>query len=163
MNFGSLGSLAQHLASHVVADLHSAQKGLAKAAELIEQTAKQEIGHYQDAAGPFPEWESLAPETEEEKARLGYPLDAPLLRTGAMRDSIKHEVRPLEAIIGATDPKMAFHEFGTSRGVPPRPVLGPALYRNLEKVKHLVGYAAVAGMVGEDPIHPSLGYEHTIE
>lgn len=158
MEFGSLGDLAAHMMSDTVAELRHVQRGLEVSAVIIEKTAKGEIGEYQDAIGPFQDWAPLADSTEAEKARLGYPVDAPLLRTGDMRDSIKHEVGEFEAIIGSTDPKMVYHEFGTTK-MPPRPVIGPALFRNLEKVQELIGNAAVSGFVGGDPIHPSLGYE----
>lgn len=161
MHFGSLADLAQHMLSETVQELHGAQRGLEQAAVLIEQTAKAEIGEYQDAVGPFEAWAPLAESTEADKAAKGYPPDAPLLRKGDLRESIQHEVKPLEAIIGSIDPVMVFHEFGTSK-MPARPVLGPALHRNEEKIKKLVGHAAAAGLVGEDPIHESLGYDREI-
>jgi HK97 gp10 family phage protein len=158
--FDSLGALAQHLVSETVGGLSQIKHGLELSAELIEKTAKEEIGEYQDAVAMFPAWAPLAASTEADKARKGYPPNSPLLRTGDMRDSIQHEVGEWEATIGATDPKMVFHEFGTQK-MPPRPVIGPALYRNIEQVQKLIGNAAVAGFVGGDPINPGLGY--TIE
>lgn len=158
MEFGSLGDLAHHMMSDTVAELRHVQRGLELSAVIIEKTAKNEIGEYQDAIGPFQDWAPLADSTEAEKGRLGYPLDAPLLRTGEMRDSIKHEVGEWEATVGSIDPTMIYHEFGTSK-MPPRSVIGPALYRNLDKVHKLIGNAAVSGFVGGDPIHSSLGYE----
>lgn len=160
MEFASLADLAGHLASGAVAELRGAQHGLKRAAEIIEATARAEIGEYQKEIGPFAAWEQLSPATEADKAAHGYRLDAPLERTGEMRDSMRHEVHPGEAIIGSTDPTMVYHEFGTSK-MSARAVLGPALFRNIEKVQQLVGHAAAAGMVGEDPIHPSLGYDIT--
>jgi hypothetical protein len=38
---------------------------------------------------------------------------------------------------------MVFHEFGTSK-MPPRPVLGPAAFRNKLAIQRLVGEAALA-------------------
>jgi len=132
--------------------------GLEKVAVKIETTAKDEIGHYQDAVGPFPAWPLLADSTEERKAALGYPLDSPLYATGEMQDSIGHETQGLEALIGATDEKMVFHEFGT-KNMPARPVLGPAAYTNKPAIELLVGAAVVAGFVGGDRIHEALGYD----
>jgi HK97 gp10 family phage protein len=160
MEFGSLEALAHHLTSETVGGLSQIKRGLELSAELIEETAKSEIGEYQDEVAMFPAWAALAASTEADKASKGYPPNSPLLRTGEMRDSIQHEVGEWEATIGATDPKMVFHEFGTQK-MPPRPVIGPALYRNLEKIQRLIGNAAVAGFVGGDPINPGLGY--TIE
>jgi HK97 gp10 family phage protein len=74
-----------------------------------------------------------------------------------MRESISHQVSGLEAALGSTDPKMVYHEFGTSK-MPPRPVFGPAAFRNKEKIKTIIGEAVVTGLIGGSPIHPSLGY-----
>jgi HK97 gp10 family phage protein len=161
MEFNSLGSLALHFLALEVAELKSLHDGLEKCAVRIEKTAKEEIGHYQSGIGPFAAWTDLAESTESEKARKGYPADAPLLATGEMRDSISHEMRGLEAIIGSKDPKMVYHEFGTPK-MPARPVVGPALYANKEFIKKTIGHAAVSGLIGGQPIHASLGYDGEI-
>jgi phage gpG-like protein len=158
MEFDSMADLAHHLMQETVGGLTQVKKGLEAAAVLLEETAKEEIGHYQEAIGPFDSWAPLAESTEARKAAKGYPPDSPLLATGAMRDSITHETESWEATVGSTDPKMVYHEFGTAR-IPPRPVLGTALYKKLAKVQKLIGNAAVSGFVGGDPIHPSLGYD----
>jgi HK97 gp10 family phage protein len=160
--FGSLGAFAEHLIVREIATLEALHAGLEKVAWLIEGTAKAEIGTYQPEAGPFPAWADLADATEAEKARLGFPVDAPLLRTGEMRESITHQVAGLEAAIGSNEDKMIYHEFGTSR-IPPRPVLGPAAFRNKEKIRAIIGEAVVTGLIGGSPIHPSLGYDFPIK
>ncbi len=134
-------------------------KGLEEAAKKVEQTAKDEIGFYQSAIGPFPAWDELAESTEEQKAHHGYPSNAPLEATGEMRDSIKHECEGLEAIIGSDDEKLPWHEFGTDR-MPPRPVLGSALERNKEFIVRIIGRYTVSAFVGGSRVHPSLGYDH---
>lgn len=144
----SLAALAHHFESEMVAELGGVKRGLEKAAKLIEETAQDEIGTYQGAIGPYPEWASLADSTEQEKTRLGYPANAPLLRTGDLRESIVHEVGEWEATVGSTDPVMTYHEFGTDK-MPPRPVIGPALYRNLDAVQQLVGDFAYEIISGE--------------
>lgn len=154
---GFLGA-ALHFAALDVAIHERMKEGLSVVAQRIEDTARAEIGHYQDAIGPFPEWDPLAQSTEEDKARLGYPLDAPLLRTGETRDSFSHQVDGLEAVIGSTDEKLVFHELGTSK-IPPRPVLGPAVERNGKFIKRIIGRAVVSGFVGGSSIHASLGYD----
>jgi HK97 gp10 family phage protein len=136
-----------HLAAIEVAVKVQAHKGLERAALLVEKTAKAEIGHYQDAVGPFPAWAELAESTEAQKARMGYRAGAPLEASGAMRDDISHEIDGDEAAIGSPDDTMVYHEFGTSK-MPPRPVLGPAVYRNKEKIQKILGQALVAGLMG---------------
>ncbi|MHA3052531.1 phage virion morphogenesis protein [Acinetobacter sp. ANC 4640] len=139
--------MAVHFAALELAQIKSLEHGLKVCAERIEQTAKEEIGHYQNAIGPYPAWSPLAESTEEQKAKKGYPANSPLLASGEMQKSIKHEVSGLEAIVGATDKKMVYHEFGTVR-IPPRPVIGPAAYRNKEFILKTIGEAAVTGIVG---------------
>lgn len=149
---------AMHLVTLAAAEHIAMQKGLKKAAILIEKTAKGEFGVYQPEAGPFQDWEQLAESTKEQRVKQGYTENDPLLRTGKLRDSISHEVRGLEAQIGSTDDVMVYQEFGTAN-IPPRPVLGPAAYRNKEKIKKILGKAAVEGLIGGERIHQSLGYD----
>lgn len=78
-----------------------------------------------------PEWPALAASTVREKRRLGFvgrvsPTD-PLLRTGAMRSSIRGEGDAMVATVRANAPAK-WQEQGTSNGhVPARPFIGPAL------------------------------------
>lgn len=139
--FQSIGAFADHLATlslGMEAELH---RGLDKAAAAVEATAKSEFGEYQAAVGPYPEWEQLAESTQQERERLGYTPNDPLLRSGELRDSVGREVRHMEAVIGSRSPVMFYQELGTPR-IPPRPVLGPALIRSEEAIKH-----ALAGVL----------------
>jgi phage gpG-like protein len=147
MEFGDLAKMAAHFAALEVAEIKSLEHGLKVCAERIEQTAKEEIGHYQSAVGPYVAWSPLAESTEEQKAKKGYPANSPLLASGEMQKSIQHEVSALTAIIGSTDKKMVYHEFGTVR-IPPRPVMGPAAYRNKDFILETIGHAVVSGIVG---------------
>ncbi len=146
MQFESMAALATYLAGmggFLKTVEHSA---LENAAILVEKTAKEEIGVQQPAWGPFEAWQPLADSTEAQKAQKGYPADAPLLATGDLQKSIGHQVDGNTAIIGSTDPVMVFHEFGTEK-MPPRPVLGPALFRNKEAIVELIGEGVVEGIV----------------
>jgi hypothetical protein len=161
MDFKDLGSLALHMATAEVALLASLNHGLEKCAVKIEATAKDEIGFYQSGIGPFPAWATLADATEASKSLAGYPMDAPLLATGEMRNSITHTTNALEAVIGSTDEKMFYHEFGTLK-MPARPVLGPAVLRNKEYIRRVLGAATVGGLIGGIGIHKALGYDATL-
>jgi HK97 gp10 family phage protein len=156
-HFDSLGDMAAHLLAASTAEALALQQGLRAAAVEVEKTAKGEIGTYQKAVGPFPEWAPLADSTEDRKARMGYPADSPLLATGEMQESITHEVEGLVAVVGTPDQKALYHELGTAR-MPPRPVLGPALMHNQERIEKLIGEAAVAGILGGAITDPTLGY-----
>lgn len=157
-DFKSFGALAAHLVSIKLAEAVALHKGLEIVAESIEATAKDKIGEYQADIGPFPAWADLEDATEKEKERLGYPLDAPLLRRGDLRDSIGREIEPLEFIVGSTDDVMIYQEMGTEH-IPPRPVLGPSAIENEKKIAALIGAATVAGLLGKSEIGSGIGYD----
>jgi hypothetical protein len=162
MNMLSMGEMALKLAQAEVGIHIAAREGLERVARKVEATAKAEIGVYQDGIGPFGAWPALAESTQEERSRLGYSPNDPLLRDGTLRDSIGHEVAELEAVIGSTSDIMFYQEFGTAR-IPPRPVLGPAAERNHEAILEILGGAVVEGLIGGSIIHHSLGYSSTVE
>ncbi len=155
--FSGFGEFARHLATIDAAVQVAEHQGLKKVAQLIEDTAKAEIGHYQSAVGPFPAWAPLAESTEAQKAAKGYPPGAPLLATGEMRDNISHQVDGDEAVIGSPDDRMVYHEFGTSK-MPPRPVLGPAVFSNKAKIEKIIGQAVVTGLLGGEVMSDGGGY-----
>lgn len=123
------------------------QGGLERVLVHIEENARNQVGHYQAAVGPFPAWAPLAASTEASKAAMGFPSDAPLLAAGAMLASFGHEVSGMEGVAGAKDPKAVFHETGTSR-MPPRPVWGPAAFNTRGDIEKILGHAAMGGIVG---------------
>ncbi len=136
------------------------EKGMKKVALKVEQTAKNQIGAYQKAIGPYPEWEELADVTRADRLRKGYTEDDPLLRSGELRDSIRHTVRGLEAEIGSDSDIAVYQELGTE-DIPPRPFLGPAVDHNHNAIKKILGGAVVKGLLngGSIPSHPEYDYE----
>ena len=147
-SFEDLASFALHLGAVDLAVRHQMRTGLEKALVIIETDAKEQIGHYQGPVPGFPAWAALAESTEAKKARSGAPAGAPLLEHGGLYASIGHTVESDEAgIVGATDPTMVFHEFGTSK-MPPRPVFGPAVVKNQEAIQKVLGHALAQGIVG---------------
>ncbi|MGC1030908.1 phage virion morphogenesis protein [Pantoea agglomerans] len=96
----------------------------------IEETAKEEIGVYQPAYGPFDAWAPLAESTKADRVRRGYSDDEPLLRSGELRESIQSEVVGLAAIVGTKSEIGLWQEVGTER-IPPRPFIGPAYIRRI--------------------------------
>lgn len=130
--------------------VHAEMTGTLEAAAVaVEREAKREIGHYQQAAGPFPKWRRLAPRTLRDKRRLGYaPPDRPLERTGDLRAKIEHKLTGLadpahmEAHIGANGVKAVVQEAGTQDGhVPARSFLGRAAVRMEERIIRALGEA----------------------
>jgi len=110
----------------------------------IEETAKEEIGVYQPAVGPFEAWAPLAASTKAERVRLGYTEDEPLLRSGQLRDSIESEVTGLAAIVGTKSEIGLWQEVGTDR-IPPRPFIGSAYGRKIDPLMDAIGQAISLG------------------
>ncbi len=108
------------------------KRGLDKGAQLIEYEARREIGAYQTSAGPFSAWPLLAPSTMADRVSKGFPADEPLLRTGALRNSIGRRVGTREAVIGSDLPIAVWQEFGTRR-IPARSFIGGATVRKAEE------------------------------
>ena len=138
------------------------ETALEKCAVLIEKDAKSQIGFYQQEVGPFQNWAELADSTEADKVRKGYETDAPLLRQGDLRDSIEHEVVGKEAVIGSKSDIAEYQEFGTPT-IPPRPFIGPAAFRNKDKIQKILGNAILEGITGGEAIHAALGYDMDIK
>ncbi|ADE12133.1 HK97-gp10 family putative phage morphogenesis protein [Sideroxydans lithotrophicus] len=147
----SFGGLAEMLVADNVRLVVNLETAMGFAAKVVQKDAQDRIGEYQAETGPFPAWEPLADSTEADKARKGFPLDAPLLRTGDMRDTIVTEHNALEAIIGSKDPVAKYQEFGTEH-IPPRPFLGPAAYDSRDKVHRIIGKTAAASIGGQPSI-----------
>lgn len=96
----------------------------------IEKDAKEIIGHYQRSdTGPFPEWEELAPSTKADRVSQGFTPNDPLLRTGELRNSIRHEVRGHSVAVGSDLDIAIYQEMGTAT-IPPRPFLRVAAFRS---------------------------------
>lgn len=146
MNFNHIGEMVAHLASMAAHETLELHHGLKKCAVAIEETAKSEIGHYQGDVAPFAGWVELADGTKADRVAQGFTENDPLLRTGALGDSISHQIEGLEAVIGSTSDVMVYQELGTDR-IPPRAVLGPAGIRNKDLIIKTLGHAAAKGLM----------------
>lgn len=158
--FTSLRQFGIHLDKLILTQASALSAGLEVIAKKIEKDAKDEIGHLQPAVGNFNAWAELAPRTKSEKELLGYKFNDeynPLLRTGEMRDSISHRVSGISATIGSTSDIMVYQELGTWV-IPPRPVLGPAAYKNTEFINKVIGKVTVMGLLGYELIPSELQY-----
>lgn len=130
-----------------IIEVQANKASLRQAAREVLADAREQIGAYQPAVGSYPAWEPLAESTEEEKARLGAPADAPLERFGELKKSFKSDPPTEDSILfGSDDPVMEFHEFGTVK-MPPRPALGPALLKRIDRVQQIFGANAVRAIV----------------
>lgn len=119
--------------------------GLEKVGQLAESIAAHIPGEYQ------PGWKPLAESTIEDKKDKGFAVPSPLKRTGDMAASYHKEVdmAELALVIGSKESKALWQEMGTSRGLPPRPVLEPALKRSLPYAADVFGEIAVSLLTGK--------------
>jgi len=147
--FKSIGAFAEYLATREVALHATLEVGLEVVAAKVQQTARAEIGVYQPEVGPFPAWAPLAEFTVNDRLAQGYSPDDPLLREGHLRESITHEVGPMEAVIGSDSDIAVYQELGTVK-IPPRPFLGPAVIHEEKFIKETLGAATVAAFAGEE-------------
>ena len=144
-SFTSLAHMAQHLATQPAHLLINLEHGLEKAAAKVEKRAKAKIGTYQDTDGAHGAWPELADSTKSDRVRKGFTENDPGLRNGAMRKSIKHKTKHLEASIGSNSDNLVWFELGTKKQ-PPRSVLGAALFEAMPEVLKIVGGATVSGI-----------------
>ena len=148
--FRGFAALAEHLIAVAATREMTIHHGLKAAAEHVEKTAKEEVGHYQPETGPFPAWAELADSTKADRVAKGFTENDPLLRSGELRDGYQHEVIGDTAVIGSESDVALWMETGTEKA-PPRPVLGAAAYNSREEVVNTVGRAAVQGLIGSMP------------
>jgi phage gpG-like protein len=147
MNIDGFGSMAAHLVRVAALGEEVAHHVTKVGAEAIEKDAKSRIGSYQDGGGGFPAWANLAESTVADRLRKGFTPDDPLLRTGELRDSIRHQVRGTTASIGTPDIVALYQEQGTSK-IPPRPFLGPAGWNSRHTLGPVAARTVIAWLSG---------------
>lgn len=102
---------------------------------VLESAAKEFLKRAKNAMGTYEYgWPPLAESTIARK-RAG---DTPLVETGEMQESGSYEIHADYVLIGFEDPKMHFHEFGTSH-VPPRPVIGGTIDHHGQEIADHMG------------------------
>jgi hypothetical protein len=111
---------------------------LEKACVIIETEAKSYPGEYQTG------WAPLAESTIARKATG----DSPLRETSEMAESYEHTVQGKSGFVGSDNDKAVWQELGTSRGIPPRSVLGLAAQQKGEEAAHAIGSELFTKMIG---------------
>jgi hypothetical protein len=146
--FASLLEAGIYVGTVLAAEVVNQARALDHAAAVVQTEAKAIIGHYQAAAGPFAPWAELADATKEQRVRLGFSENEPLLRTGEMRDSILRTVIDgSHAAVGSDNDKMVWQELGTPT-IPPRSALGIAAIHKIPQVAHILGQGVTEALVG---------------
>jgi len=146
MDLSALEFIAK-LGEMVIETEIATHEGLERAGQIVEREAKAEIGHYQEAAGPFQAWQELAESTKDDRVKHGYSENDPLLREGDLRDSIEHKVEGHTAYVGSDSPIAEYQELGTAH-IPPRSFLAGALIRKEREVVDEIGRNFVGALIG---------------
>ncbi len=125
---------------------------MARACAMVRREARDAIGHGEEAHGPFPAWPTLAAATQTQRAREGFAPDAPLLRSGALRDSIAVAITDsgrgmVEGVVGSTSEIAVYQELGTAR-IPPRSFLGASALLVADEVAGELGRGVAAVLAG---------------
>lgn len=125
--FEGLASFAHFLDERVVAMVPIGRLMVAEGTRVLARETRAAYGKHDLA--------ELAQATQDERVRLGYAPDDPLLRDGSLlRDSVEEETTANESRVGTSEPIAAYHEFGymnvrARKAVPPRSAFRNALVR----------------------------------
>src|ERR1700677_666786 len=125
--FRSFEQLARFAEDLSVVSIAAVQAGPVAAAEIVHKATVAKFGNYQEGSGSFEKWAPLADSTKEERVRLGFTEDDPLLRSGELRDSYEVLANGLEAGVGSSLGKAEGMELGDPiKNIPARSTLGLA-------------------------------------
>lgn len=137
----------------------AAKVALTKSAVRVRDDAVKKFGTYQPHVGPYPAWQMLTIQTVNRKMDHGGaggpdplighygPGEGNRVWPAHLRNTIEWEVSGLQAQVGTQDPIGVWQEFGTSRGIPPRPFLRPALWENLDAISADLKLAIAEGLM----------------
>lgn len=121
----TMNSFARFLEERVAVMVPVQLMATGEVARVLERKVKGTFGSHVMA--------DLSKATQEERERLGFTPNDPLLRDGELlRNSVESEFGPDFAAVGTAEEIQAYHEFGyvnarTGKAVPPRPVFKIAM------------------------------------
>jgi hypothetical protein len=140
--FSLLGFIS-HL-EHVEHNMHKIGPGIIRqACEMVAAQARSAIGKQHEM------WPALAPATIADRVNKGFAANEPLLRTGALRDSIQWTTSAsgMEGAVGSNSPIAVWQELGTSR-IPPRSFLVSSAISMEERIHKMAARAVMAVLAG---------------
>jgi hypothetical protein len=140
--FNSLKDFSRHIEKVVLSEKVYKKATLELIGKFLEDAAKRKFGVYQKDDGLFEGWAQLAESTQQQRVRLGYSPNDPLFRSGETMNSLSHSVSGDSVYNGSTSILMKYFELGTIN-MPPRPVLGPAMFENRDKIKKIIKMSMV--------------------
>ena len=176
--FESPGEFAAFLEKLLPVILIAQAVGVQRAAAFLQEEVKADLGFYQTAAGPFPDWPELSEGRKNERERVGLMPNDPLLATGELHDHIDMTYEGMRAVIGVPHEIVGdgtrrsplrdigdvaiWMEEGTDRA-PPRSFLGHAAFVHGKAAADIalkvVGAAVASQPIPNSPIgrpHPRL-------
>lgn len=144
----TLQEFERHLSAALTSVRPKLEIGLDKVGTLAVTLAAHYPGEYQEG------WPQLAASTLKDKEAKGYSVPSPLKRTGDMAGSYKKELAlgELAVVVGSSEKKALWQEMGTSRGIPPRPVVGLAMQNSLPYAAETFGELALSILTGKAPL-----------
>lgn len=122
------------------------KQAMRRAGTKVLAHARSKFGVYQPAVGEWARWMYLTDYTMTERIWQGFTPDDPLKRSGGLKKSLHLSIDNDRIVIGSNDERMIWHEMGTSR-MPPRAVLGPALYEKRHEVAKIIGHSIARHMM----------------
>lgn len=138
--FDLLGFVAELPA--IERDLHATGPMIIEqACKIVQKKAKAAIGKEHEL------WVPLKESTIADKQHHGFPTPKPLLRTGALRDSIQYQVHGLEVAVRSDSPIAVYQELGTSR-IPPRSFLVSSAIASEDKIHRMAAATTIAALSG---------------
>ncbi len=148
----SISAAIARLGTMAAAARAAQRPAMARACAIVQREARDAVGHGEQAHGPFPAWPALAEATQRERVREGFTPDAPLLRSGSLRESIGVAVADsgrggVEGVVGSESEVAVFQELGTAR-IPPRSFLGASALRVADQVAGEFGRVVAAALAG---------------
>jgi hypothetical protein len=141
----SLTGFAAFLTGIVVESDHLNREALKEGCKVLQEESKRVIGTYDYG------WQQLAEATKKDRVSKGYPENEPLLRTGAMKESIEFTViNAHEAEVGSDSDIAVYQELGTST-IPARSFLAGAASDKEKEIVTILAEHSLAPLLGGKP------------
>jgi HK97 gp10 family phage protein len=140
----SLSDLARALEQNAK-QMQAALAGALKTSAIaVADAAKDKL----DGKDKPQDWPELSDAAKAEHVRKGYDENAPLLASGALRDSIQYRSTEKSFEVGSDSQIAVYQELGTAT-IPPRPFLAPALHNKIPSILETVGKAVEKALARE--------------
>lgn len=145
-SFSDFGEFAAFLRGRIPAAHEAEQHGLGVAGKDLADKAQDLIGHEHEM---WPDLAASTVEAKRAKGQTGRISDTdPLYARGEYLHSFSHHVSPGSVVFGTDDPIAPLLERGTAK-MPPRPVVGPTLFRHGHEAVEIVANRIMGSVAGK--------------